>query len=294
MKKSFFFGMAAALLLAAACTSSDEGFRTETRQFDQSTDRASVKINAELPVATTPGAAVMRQTLVDVMDQAFSLFDSEGGKRQFPRYEGDINDSEALFSYYEQQGTGLIERLSTEFFEERAEGIRSSTTLTDAEKEEYIAQTPGYGFEFNLKKTYETERIAVFDSENYIYLGGAHGGIDGAGPMTFDKKTGMRVRDFFEPGSVRDMQPLLRQGMLSYFKERMDATDTPLEMHLHLKDDGLIPLPQWAPMPTEEGLKFIYQQYEVAAYAEGMPEFTLPYGDVAPYLFPEVKADLGL
>lgn len=293
MKIIRILGMAAALALAASCTSSEESFRTETRRFDQTTERASVQLNAELPVATTPGAAVMRQTLVDVMDQAFSQFDSYEGHRQFPRYEGDINDSEALFSYYEQQGFGLIERLSKAFCEERAEGIRSSTTLTDEQKEEYIAETPRYGFEFNLEKTYETGRIAVFSSQNYIYLGGAHGGIIGAGPMTFDKQSGMRIRDFFEPGSQEAMQPLLRQGMLSYFGERMAAAGTQLEDHLHLKD-GLIPLPQWAPQPGEEGLTLIYQQYEVTAYVDGMPEFTLPYAEVAPYLLPEAKADLGL
>ena len=269
MKIIRILGMAAALALAASCTSSEESFRTETRRFDQTTERASVQLNAELPVATTPGAAVMRQTLVDVMDQAFSQFDSYEGHRQFPRYEGDINDSEALFSYYEQQGFGLIERLSKAFCEERAEGIRSSTTLTDEQKEEYIAETPRYGFEFNLEKTYETGRIA------------------------FDKQSGMRIRDFFEPGSQEAMQPLLRQGMLSYFGERMAAAGTQLEDHLHLKD-GLIPLPQWAPQPGEEGLTLIYQQYEVTAYVDGMPEFTLPYAEVAPYLLPEAKADLGL
>ena len=47
-------------------------------------------------------------------------------------------------------------------------------------------------------------------------------------------------------------------------------------------------------MPTADGLKFIYQQYEVTAYVDGMPEFTLTYDEVAPYLLPEAKADLGL
>ena len=74
----------------------------------------------------------------------------------------------------------------------------------------------------------------------------------------------------------------------------MEAAGSTLEMHLHLRDDGLIPLPQWAPMPTADGLKFIYQQYEVTAYVDGMPEFTLTYDEVAPYLLPEAKADLGL
>ena len=103
----------------------------------------------------------------------------------------------------------------------------------------------------------------------------------------------MRIRDFFEPGAVADMQKLLRSGMESYFAERMAAVGTELEDHLQLKD-GLIPLPEWSPRPCEEGLTFIYQQYEVAAYADGMPEFTLSYKDVKPFLLPEAKKDLGL
>jgi hypothetical protein len=294
MKISILPWMAAALMLLASCTSSDKGFRTESRTFDQSSDHAQLTLDATLPVATTPGAAVMRQTLVDVMDQALCRIDSEDGKRLFPRFEGDINDSEALFSYYEQQGLAALEAKAKAFADMRAEGIRESTTLTDEEKEKYIAETPGYGFGFHLDKVHETDKIAVFDSENYIYLGGAHGGITGEGPMTFDKQSGMRLRAFFEPGSEVPMQPLLRKGMLSYFQERMEAAGSTLEMHLHLRDDGLIPLPQWAPMPTADGLKFIYQQYEVTAYVDGMPEFTLTYDEVAPYLLPEAKADLGL
>ena len=293
MKKILISGMAVLLMLAASCTGGKPEFKTETRHYEGSTEHSTLSIDAELPVATTEGTAVMRQTLVDVMDRALSQIDSYGGKRYFPRFEGDINDAEALFSYYGKQSLDEIGALAQQMCDERAEGILESTTLTDEEKASYLKDMPGWGFEFNLKKVHETDSYVVFDSQNYIYMGGAHGGIVGEGPMTFDKQSGMRIRDFFEPGSASRMQDLLRRGMTEYFKERMEDAGTTLETHLQVAD-GQIPLPKWAPCPTADGLKLIYQQYEVAAYADGMPEFTLPYGEVAPFLLPEAKADLGL
>ena len=34
------------------------------------------------------------------------------------------------------------------------------------------------------------------------------------------------------------------------------------------------------PVLTPEGLRFVYQQYEIGPYALGMVEFTVPYADV--------------
>lgn len=293
MKKFLSLGAAAVLVLAASCTGGKTPFKTEKYSGDVSAAHAHLSIQAELPLAATEGTAVMRQTLVDVMDKALSHIDSYEQKRFFPRFDGDINDSGALFAYYEQQALEEIASLSQAMFDERAEGIRESETLSDDEKEKFIADFTGWEFEFKLEKTWETDRIAVFDSQNYLYMAGAHGGIIGDGPMSFDKQSGMRIRDFFAPGAEKDMQPLLRDGMLEYFKERMAAVGSELEDHVNLKD-GLIPLPQWDPRPCADGLIFTYQQYEVAAYADGMPEFILAYEDVAPYLLPEVKMDLGL
>lgn len=293
MKKILSLGMAALLVLAASCTGSNPGFKTEKRHYEGSSEHATLSIDAELPLATTEGAAVMRQTLVDVMDKALSQIDSYAGKRFFPRFDGDTDDSEALFSYYEKQALDEIASLAQQACDERAEGILESTTLTDEEKESYLKDMPGWAFDFHLAKVYETDSYAVFDSQNYIYMGGAHGGVVGDGPMTFDKKSGMRIRDFFAPGSQDEMQEMLRRGMGEYFKERIEDTGIALDDHLSL-NGGPIPLPQWAPCPTADGLKLIYQQYEVAPYAAGMPEFTLSYEEVAPFLLPEAKADLGL
>ena len=59
-------------------------------------------------------------------------------------------------------------------------------------------------------------------------------------------------------------------------------------------EDGFIPLPSWPLYPSDEGLNFVYHQYEIASYAEGMPSFTVPYADIEPFLTPAARELLGL
>ena len=48
-----------------------------------------------------------------------------------------------------------------------------------------------------------------------------------------------------------------------------------------------LPLPDFEPYMTEQGVTFIYQPYEISYYAAGKPEFTIPYNVVKPYLTAE-------
>ena len=73
----------------------------------------------------------------------------------------------------------------------------------------------------------------------------------------------------------------------------MEVAPEELNNYLFL-ETGVIPFPAWTPYPSEDGLVFTYQQYEIASYAAGMPEFTIPYADLRPYLTPEAKALVGL
>ncbi len=293
MKKSVLFGMAAAMVLAASCTPKVSGIRTEKCQFSDAGAHARLSIKAELPVAETEGTAVMRQTLVDMMDRSLSHIGFGEDSRAFPRFDGDIDDAKALGAYYGANGFADMTAKVQADVDDRTADIRANEDLTEEEREHALAEIPGWEYDFNLEKVYETERIVVFNSVDYIYLGGAHGGVGGDGALTFDKESGMRIRDFFAPGAAAQMQDLLRRGLEAYFAEASDGSEYNLDDFLHLEGD-LIPLPQWAPKPTEEGLVLTYQQYEIAAYAAGMPSFTLSYEEAAPFLLPEAKKDLGL
>jgi hypothetical protein len=152
---------------------------------------------------------------------------------------------------------------------------------------------PKFEYDFSLVKTDETDRYVVFLNEDYVYLGGAHGGIVGQGPLTFDKKTGDLVEQFLEPGCLKDIQPLLRKGLAEYFADNGEEIEPESVDEYLMTDNGVIPFPAWTLFPTESGLGFLYQQYEIAPYAVGMPGFTIPYDDLLPYLTAEAKALLG-
>ena len=294
MRKIFAVGLA--VLAAAACRpSGGKDLQTETVNYEDSTAHADLSIQVELPVAGQGAAADrIRASLVDVMDGQLSHIGSYEEERLFPPYEGSTDKTDLLLEYYRGKALESIGKQSQEDYDERVASIEENDGLTEGQRKEILDEMPGWEYEFNLLKDRETDQYVVFLSQDYVYLGGAHGGITGRGGLTFGKKDGLLVEKTVDPASLDAIQPLLRKGLTKYFSdEDMEIAQEELDNYLFL-ETGVIPLPAWTPYPSEEGLVFTYQQYEIAAYAAGMPEFTVPYADILPYLTPEAKALLDL
>ena len=294
MRKIFAVGLA--VLAAAACRpSGGKDLQTETLNYEDSKAHADLSIKVELPVYGQGAAADrIRASLVEVMDGQLSHLGSYEEERLFPAFEGDFSKTESLVMYYRDKALEAIGQLSQEDYDERVNSIEENDGLTDGQRKEILADMPGWEYDFSLLKDRETDRYVVFLSQDYVYLGGAHGGVVGRGGLTFDKKEGALVEKMVDSASLDAVQPLLRKGLSQYFSDNeMEVAPEELDNILFL-ETGVIPFPAWTPYPSEEGLVFTYQQYEIAAYAAGMPEFTVPYADILPYLTPEAKALLDL
>lgn len=294
MSKIFAVGLA--VLAAAACRpSGGKDLQTETVNYEDSTAHADLSIQVELPVAGQGAAADrIRASLTEVMDGQLSHIGSYEEERLFPAFEGDFSKTESLVMYYRDKALEAIGQLSQEDYDERVNSIEENDGLTDGQRKEILADMPGWEYDFSLLKDRETDRYVVFLSQDYVYLGGAHGGVVGRGGLTFDKKEGALVEKMVDSANLDAVQPLLRKGLSQYFSDNeMEVAPEELDNILFL-ETGVIPFPAWTPYPSEEGLVFTYQQYEIAAYAAGMPEFTVPYADILPYLTPEAKALLDL
>ena len=294
MRKIFAVGLA--VLAAAACRpSGGKDLQTETLNYEDSKAHADLSIKVELPVYGQGAAADrIRASLVEVMDGHLSHIGSYEEERLFPAFEGDFSKTESLVMYYRDKALEAIGQLSQEDYDERVNSIEENDGLTDGQRKEILADMPGWEYDFSLLKDRETDRYVVFLSQDYVYLGGAHGGVVGRGGLTFDKKEGALVEKMVDSASLDAVQPLLRKGLSQYFSDNeMEVAPEELDNILFL-ETGVIPFPAWTPYPSEEGLVFTYQQYEIAAYAAGMPEFTVPYADILPYLTPEAKALLDL
>ncbi len=72
------------------------------------------------------------------------------------------------------------------------------------------------------------------------------------------------------------MQDVIKKGLKKYFEVH---TDEEMEKFLSLENTYLLPLPATPPVFTKEGVLFTYQQYEIAAYAAGLPSFIVPYDE---------------
>ena len=290
------FAVWLAVLAAAACRpSGGKDLQTETLNYEDSKAHADLSIKVELPVYGQGAAADrIRASLVEVMDGQLSHIGSYEEERLFPAFEGDFSKTESLVMYYRDKALEAIGQLSQEDYDERVNSIEENDGLTDGQRKEILADMPGWEYDFSLLKDRETDRYVVFLSQDYVYLGGAHGGVVGRGGLTFDKKEGALVEKMVDSASLDAVQPLLRKGLSQYFSDNeMEVAPEELDNILFL-ETGVIPFPAWTPYPSDEGLVFTYQQYEIAAYAAGMPEFTVPYADILPYLTPEAKALLDL
>ena len=289
--KSVIVAAATALLALTGCNNSNKAIKTTKFTSDDSSEYADLSINLELPVSSKGAAGAIRKSLIDIMDGQLAFIGSYEGERLFPAYDGAPDDNDAVLEYYRIKAMDALNASASEFYEERASYIREDEDMTEEQKKEALEEFPRYQYDFNLEKQYETARFVVFNSSDYIFLGGAHGGILGEGSPTFDKKDGHRIEKFLKDNSLPQMQSLLTAGLVEYFGDNDDTINAGNVRDYLFLEDETIPFPVWTPHPTEEGLCFVYQQYEIASYAAGMPSFIIPYDALKSFLTPEA-ADL--
>ncbi len=280
--------------LALSCNQGRKASTIETRSYEDTTKYVSLKMDIDLPAPKEGAESQMRNEVVSILDDQLCHITTYEDEKVFPSYEGDRNDTDALLGYYREQAFKALSQAAKDDADERIGYLMADDELSEEEFTQAVEDFPTWDYDYSFKKIDETDKYTVFFSRNYIYMGGAHGGITGAGGITFDRKTGKRIDPMIDPSSTKEIQPLLIKGLLQYYKDmEVEMTESDLLENLFI-EDGIIPLPGWTPYPSAEGLVFTYQQYEIASYAEGMPSFTLPFAEVAPFLTPEAKSVLGL
>ncbi len=112
-----------------------------------------------------------------------------------------------------------------------------------------------------LMRTDETETYVTYETVTYNYMGGAHG-LGSHRGVTFDKATGRRLT------MVRD-----EEGLRKLITERLKKTYDDVTFN-----EEPVPLPQESAFMRGDKIVFVYQPYEIGAYAIGMPECSFyPY-----------------
>ena len=296
MRHTFLLAVAIAssAIMVCACHDTEAELQTKVYSFADSTEYAHVSVSAELPASYKGVAAQITNLLHQVLDERLSRVTSFEDQRFFAPFDGDLSDNDAFVAYYFDEVLRLVSGLSQQDVEDRAKYIEEDEELSEERKAEILAAMPQWEYEYTLSKIEETPQYVVFDTQDYIYMGGAHGGVGGDGCLTISKKDGHLVTPVIDPESEEDIQDLLREGLVRYFAETgYEVAKDKLDEYLFI-EDGHVPLPVWQPYPGKDGLVFTYQQYEIASYATGMPSFVIPFEEVAPFLTQDARRTLGI
>lgn len=143
-----------------------------------------------------------------------------------------------------------------------------------------------YEYYWDIRKLHETESYVTYTANTYSYLGGAHGS-NFAFSQTFDAATGAELGyEIFNHDSLPAIKSMMKNELVKYFS----VTNTDELRDALLIDPDTLPLPATPPTLMEDGVHFLYQQYEIAPYAAGMPNGVLPYDKLAGCLTTATKA----
>lgn len=135
-------------------------------------------------------------------------------------------------------------------------------------------------------KVHDAGELISFSVQSYVYTGGAHG-MTAVTYYNIDnqaKAKQLQLADLFQPGY--DYLAILNQ----IIKQQMKEQTSP---------DGFNPYFDFEGISEDQGFSFKdgnlvihFSQYEIAPYAAGMPEFTIPAHRYQNLLKPEIREAL--
>lgn len=125
--------------------------------------------------------------------------------------------------------------------------------------------------------------VELFEINSDIYLGGAHG-LPASEYMMFDTSTKQRLT--LDDLLLKGKKPAFEALMYQEYKTWVRQNESDLKQYetmwpFSLTDNATL---------TEQGVMLRYQPYEIAAYAYGMPEFTVPYSKLKGIVKPQYLA----
>ena len=136
-----------------------------------------------------------------------------------------------------------------------------------------------YGFTTDYEVTFNSGCITSLYTDESAYMGGAHGSVTRSSD-TWDFASGKRLQlgDFY-PG-----QPFFSQGIIQQIENQAALVikssgspyyeDYPALLYSAFRADSFF--------LTQDGVVIYYQQYDIAPYGAGIPEFLIPFSQDSP------------
>ncbi len=149
----------------------------------------------------------------------------------------------------------------------------------------YTDETIGWEAKIEGQVIYEDNALLTLELNSYIFTGGAHG-YSSKQFLNFDKSKGKELenRQLFI-----DQDDFERFAEIKFREQEKIPLDKPINHTGFMFEKDSFYLPENIGF-TEKGVQLRYNPYEVASYADGPLELTLPYEEVKKYLAKKGKS----
>ncbi|WP_026903058.1 DUF3298 and DUF4163 domain-containing protein [Pedobacter glucosidilyticus] len=142
-------------------------------------------------------------------------------------------------------------------------------------KKEFPDSPAGYAWDQNFRIAYQDKDFINFAYQSYIYTGGAHG-LETIQYFNISKKDYqiIQLKDIFDKDEKAQLNTIAEQIFRK--QEGLKANDN---LDSYFFDDQKFSLNENF-IITNKGLEFLYNPYEIKAYAYGRTMLFIPYQDI--------------
>ncbi len=166
-----------------------------------------------------------------------------------------------------------------------AEAIQSFKNGYEEIKKLYPDETAGWEAKIAGEVSFEDKNTITIALNSYLFTGGAHG-YTTRSFLNFNKRKGKELENW---ELFKDQRHFENFAEAKFRIQEDIPQDKPINSTGFMFEQDEFHLPENIGF-TEKGLVLIYNQYEVASYADGAIELLLPYAEVTNYLVRKVKS----
>ena len=194
----------------------------------------------------------------------------------YPKINNDSDISTKINNTIE---TTLAEQIA--FFEEDTEDLTLEDAVTQFEdrfvsfKNDFESNAAPWEVIINSEVVFQSMYVMTIAVDSYTFTGGAHGNSV-ITLLNFDPETG----NLFTQDEIFKQSEEFTALVEKYFKMESASKNNDNENYFFGED---FRLPENIGF-NEEGVIFLYNTYEIASYAQGITEFTIPYDEIYKYL----------
>lgn len=223
--------------------------------------------------------------------QSETLKSADGSREQGSVYaerlvfDGEGDAVEAMNQTMQELQASVLSAARTDSMNLDTE-MSIDTAETDGSEEEVLPQEadaaqPIYSMALTIDGddaiTYLDDHYVCVRADGYEYTGGAHG-TPFRQYFVFDRETGARLSlsDVVE-NPVEELQAKVGAAFRELAEKTNFAFESPEDLEHTVADGISYESPFYL---SETGVVFYYAPYEIASYAEGFPEVTIPYSEL--------------